>query len=111
IKIPAEKNSVPREKEMVNLEENLNQNNQVINNNSNQITFENLTKTSLDIDGNVNVWENLSMTKRFNLYDMKDIQEEYKSKQFFSMGYPYYIKANEGYYAVTSDHGVFVIKK
>jgi hypothetical protein len=105
IKIPADKNSMPREKEMVNLEENLN-------NNQNQIGLnENLSVIALDIDGNVNVWENLSNTKRFNLYDMKDIQEEYKAKQFFSMGYPYYIKANLNFYAISSDHGVFIIKK
>ena len=34
-----------------------------------------------------------------------------QSKQFFSMGYPYYIKSNMKYYAISTDHGVFVIKK
>jgi hypothetical protein len=26
----------------------------------------------LDIDGNLNVWENFSISKMFNLYEMKD---------------------------------------
>jgi hypothetical protein len=42
---------------------------------------------------------------------MKDINEEYKNKQFFSMGYPYYVKSNSNYFAISTDHGVFVIKK
>jgi hypothetical protein len=65
----------------------------------------------LDIDGNVNVWENLNISKRFNLYDIPEISPEHKKKQFFSMGYPYFIKGNMNYYAISTDHGVFVIKK
>jgi hypothetical protein len=75
------------------------------------VSDENITIPLLDIDGNLNVWENLSVMKLFNLYDMKDINEEYKNKQFFSMGYPYYVKSNSNYFAISTDHGVFVIKK
>lgn len=97
IKIPAEKNTATKDKEMVN-----------IGNNENE---ENMTIVLLDIDGNVNSWENFTLKKLFNLYDIKDINDEYKKKQFFSMGYPYYIKANQYFYSISSDHGVFVIKK
>ncbi len=65
----------------------------------------------LDIDGNVNVWESNNISTKFNLYDIPDINIEHKKKQFFSMGYPYFIKANSTYYAISTDHGVFAIRK
>ena len=46
----------------------------------------------LDIDGNVNFYENDIISKKFNLYDIKEINNEQKKKMFFSMGYAYYIK-------------------
>jgi hypothetical protein len=72
---------------------------------------ENISVILLDIDGNVNVWENLNISKKFNLYQIPEISSEHKKKQFFSMGYPYFIKANMNFYAISTDHGVFVIKK
>jgi hypothetical protein len=80
-------------------------------NNEEHPTDDNMSIITLDIDGNVNVWENLNITKRFNLYDLPEISSEHKKKQFFSMGYPYFIKANMNFFAVSTDHGVFVIKK
>jgi hypothetical protein len=101
IKIPIDKNNIQLEDKVQD---------EQINENSN-VSEDNLSIYLLDIDGNLNVWENFSIRKMFNLYDMKDINEDYKSKQFFSMGYPYYIKANSSFFAISSDHGVFVIKK
>ena len=80
-------------------------------NEENVFNEENLSVVLLDIDGNVNVWENLNVMTKFNLYNLNDMAIEYKNKQFFSMGYPYYIKMNSNYFAVSTDHGVFVIKK
>lgn len=100
IKIPAVKNNEININ--VNERENVEEEN---------VNDENISIVMLDIDGNINVWENFTITKRVNLYDMKDISQEFKDKQFFSMGYPYYIKANSGYYVVSTDHGVIVIKK
>ena len=71
----------------------------------------NISIVLLDIDGNVNIWENLCLTKIFNMYNIKEIDKDYKEKQFFSMGYPYYIKYNQSYFAISTDHGVFVIKQ
>ena len=64
----------------------------------------------LDIDGNVNFFENDKITKKFNLYDIKEINNEQKKKQFFSMGYAYYLKFNKNYICITTDHGCYVIK-
>lgn len=101
IKIPIDKNNINinNEKEMVAIEENQSTNE------------DNISIVLLDIDGNVNVYENFSITKQLNMYDMKDISDEHKNKQFFSMGYPYFIKANLNYFAISTDHGVFVIKR
>lgn len=79
--------------------------------NENNVNEENISIFLLDIDGNVNTWENYTISKLYNLYDMKDISQDMKDKQFFSMGYPYYIKVNAGYHIISTDNGVLIIKK
>lgn len=65
----------------------------------------------LDIDGNINYIHNKDKVKTlFNMYNVKDIPQDIKDKQFFSMGYPYYIKTNQDYLTVSSDYGVFIFK-
>ena len=64
---------------------------------------------TLDKNGNVNLYNNLKLGKIFNLYEIENIEEKYKKKEFFSIGFPYYIIMNELYIAITTDHGLFVI--
>lgn len=65
----------------------------------------------VDIDGNINFIENYSKTiKKFNMYEVKDIPQDIKEKQFFSMGYPYFISAKQDLLTISSDYGVFVFK-
>jgi len=66
---------------------------------------------TLDIDGNVNKYENKEEGKLFNLYEIKGIYQDFKDKKFFSMGYMYYIKTNLAFFCITTDHGCFIIKK
>lgn len=66
--------------------------------------------TTLDIDGNVNVFKNRKEINLFNLYDINTISKDQKDKHFFSMGYAYYIRSNLNYFCVTSDHGCYIIK-
>ena len=66
---------------------------------------------TLDIDGNVNKYENKEEEKLFNLYEIKGIYQDFKDKKFFSMGYMYYIKTNLAFFCITTDHGCFIIKK
>lgn len=77
----------------------------------NQVSEENVSVSILDVDGNVNVYENFNISKKFNMYDLKEISSDHKSKQFFSMGYPYYIKQCYSFFSISTDHGVFIIKK
>ena len=83
-------------------------------NNTIDIEKENNNKTNyyiitLDKNGNVNLYKNQKIEKIFNLYEIENIDENYKKKEFFSMGFPYYIIMNELYIAITTDHGLFVI--
>ena len=64
----------------------------------------------LDIDGNVNFYENNIISKKFNLYDIKEINIDQKKKMFFSMGYAYYIKCNNDLICISTDHGCYIIK-
>ena len=66
---------------------------------------------TLDIDGNVNVYENDAEKTLFNLFDIKNIDSDHKEKQFFAMGYVYYIKTNLKYFCISGDHGCFIIKE
>ena len=74
------------------------------------IDIDDICITTLDIDGNVNLFKNKKEKTLFNLYDIKSICKDHKDKQFFSMGYAYYIKSNLNYICVSSDHGCYVIK-
>ena len=66
---------------------------------------------TLDIDGNVNKYEYKMEVKLFNIYDIRGINQDFKDKKFFSMGYMYFIKTNLEYFCITTDHGCFIIKK
>ena len=66
---------------------------------------------TLDYDGNVNLFKEGEEKTLFNMYSIKNIDKKYKEKEFFSIGFPYYITYNAKYYAIATDHGVFVIEK
>ena len=66
---------------------------------------------TLDIDGNVNLYQCGKESTLFNLYNFKEISQKMKNDQFFSMGYEYYIKSNLNYFCISTDQGCFVIKK
>ena len=66
---------------------------------------------TLDIDGNVNKYEDKKEEKLFNLYEIRGIYQDFKDKKFFAMGYMYFIKTNLEFFCITTDHGCFIIKK
>ena len=67
--------------------------------------------TLLDIGGNVNVYEKGNIRMEFNLYDVENIDKEHKDKQFFAMGYSYYLKYNGEFFAISSDLGCYIIQQ
>ena len=66
--------------------------------------------TTLDIDGNINLFKNKKEKTLFNLYELKSICKDHKDKHFFSMGYAYYIKADLNHFCISSDHGCYIIQ-
>ena len=64
---------------------------------------------TLDKNGSVNMYKDEENKIIFNLYEINDISEQYKKKEFFNVGFPYYIVMNELYFGITTDHGLFVI--
>lgn len=63
----------------------------------------------LDVDGNINQYDNNQITTQFNLNKIQKIPKEHKDKKFFIMGYPYYIKYHDGLFCISSDHGCYII--
>ena len=76
-----------------------------------EIDLNHILIITLDIDGNVNLFQDLKEETLFNLYNLRGISQDHKDKHFFSMGYAYYIKSNLRYFCISSDHGCYIIKK
>jgi hypothetical protein len=65
---------------------------------------------TLDVDGNVNLYKNKKEINLFNLFNIEDIPQDHKDKNFFGMGYAYYMKTDLNYFCISSDHGCYIIK-
>ena len=66
---------------------------------------------TLDYDGNFNLYKNKKNKVLFNLYNIEGIEQQFKDEQFFFFGFPYLISMNSKYICISTDQGVFVIKK
>ena len=66
---------------------------------------------TLDINGNFNLYKNKNNKILFNLYNIEGIEQQFKDEQFFFFGFPYLISMNSKYICISTDQGVFVIKK
>ena len=76
-------------------------------------TEDNINKfcfATLDIDGNVNLYKNKKEINLFNLFNIEEIPKDHKDKNFFGMGYAYYMKTDLNYFCISSDHGCYIIK-
>ena len=87
-------NSECSNKKEINI--NIQQNNKNSSNNDYSNIDISFSIITLDIDGNVNLYQ---------------YGEEVTLFKFFSMGYEYYIKSNLEYFCISTDHGCFVVKK
>ena len=64
---------------------------------------------TVDKKGNFNKYHKGKIKTLFNLYDIKNIEQNYKDEEFFSFGFPYFVVMNNKYYAISTDHGIFVL--
>lgn len=62
----------------------------------------------LDIDGNINLIHENDILNVTNVQKIKGVKQEFKNKGFFTLGYPYYLKYSNGFFAISSDFGCFV---
>ena len=91
-------------------EENKNSDSLNINQNMKEIiNIQDISIITLDIDGNVNLFDIKGERTLFNLYELSTIPKDHKDKRFFSMGYAYYIKSNLTYFCISCDHGCYII--
>ena len=65
----------------------------------------------LDKNGSVYLYQNNSQINLFNIYAINNIKQKYKNISFFSLGFPYHIIANDYYFCITTDFGLFVFSK
>ena len=66
---------------------------------------------TLDSNGSVFLYHNNSQIHLFNIYDIQNIKQKYKDIKFFSIGFPYYIIANDKYICITTDSGLLVFSQ
>ena len=85
--------------------------NKINNKKNKEIDIKKINFITLDINGNVNLYKDKKEITLFNMYKLNSITQDHKDKQFFSMGYAYFIKTNLNYFCISSDHGCFLIKK
>ena len=60
-------------------------------------------------NGNFNKYHDKEIKTIFNLYDIQNIEQNYKDEEFFSLGFPYFVVMNNRYYAISTDHGIFIL--
>ena len=74
-----------------------------------KVIEDNVYIITVDKNGNFNKYHNGKIKTLFNLYDIKNIDQIYKDEEFFSLGFPYFVLMNNKYYAISTDHGIFVL--
>ena len=97
----------------LNSEENSisNYKNNIFNNSENIKANTNINIILLDIDGNVNYYNNQKeMIYLFNVNKVPEIDKSVREKGLFSLNYPYMIKFYHPYLAISTDNGCYIFQ-
>ena len=97
----------------LNSEENSisNYKNNIFNNSENIKENTNINIILLDIDGNVNYYNNQKeMICLFNVNKVPEIDKSVREKGLFSLNYPYMIKFYHPYLAISTDNGCYIFQ-
>ena len=97
----------------LNSEENSisNYKNNIFNNSENIKANTNINIILLDIDGNVNYYNNQKeMICLFNVNKVPEIDKSVREKGLFSLNYPYMIKIYHPYLAISTDNGCYIFQ-
>ena len=97
----------------LNSEENSisNYKNNIFNNSENIKANTNINIILLDIDGNINYYNNQKeMICLFNVNKVPEIDKSVREKGLFSLNYPYMIKFYHPYLAISTDNGCYIFQ-
>ena len=64
----------------------------------------------LDIDGNINFYNEKETKTIFNINQIKEIDKSTREKGLFSLNYPYIIKYNHPYLVISTDNGCYIFQ-
>ena len=99
---------------MINSEENLNSSindkNNIISNSENVKANANINIILLDIDGNINYYNDKEIITLFNINKIPEIDKSIREKGLFSLNYPYLIKYYHPFMVVSTDNGCYVFQ-
>jgi hypothetical protein len=99
---------------MINSEENLNSSindkNNIISNSENVKANTNINIILLDIDGNINYYNDKEIITLFNINKIPEIDKSIREKGLFSLNYPYLIKYYHPFMVVSTDNGCYVFQ-
>mmetsp|Transcript_3683 Transcript_3683/g.7875 ORF Transcript_3683/g.7875 Transcript_3683/m.7875 type:complete len:380 (-) Transcript_3683:116-1255(-) len=65
---------------------------------------------SVDENGFIKVWHEFEEKELIHINEMNELNAEFRQAQYFSMGYPYLVRCFAPRIAISTDHGVLVIK-
>ena len=93
-----------------NLNTSFNDNKIIIHKSENIIANASINIILLDIDGNINCYNEKGIRILFNINKIPEIDESIRQKGLFSLNYPYMIKYYHPYLAISTDNGCYIFQ-
>ena len=85
--------------------------NSIVENNDSEVKANSLINIILlDIDGNINFYNEKKLLTLFNINKIKEVDKIMGERGLFSLGYPYIIKFYFPYLAVSTDYGCYIFQ-
>ena len=93
-----------------NLNSSINDKNNIISNSENIRANTSINILLLDIDGDINFYNNKGNKNLFNVNKVPEIDKSIREKGLFSLNYPYIIKYFHPFLALSSDNGCYIFQ-
>jgi hypothetical protein len=61
-------------------------------------------------DGSIYIYDNLQFEEKVCIDGLEELSNRFRSQPWFAMGFPYYLRIRGELLALSSDHGVLVLK-
>ena len=92
------------------LNSSINDKNNLLNNSENVKANTSIHIILLDIDGNINYYNDKGIITLFNINKIPEIDKSIREKGLFSLNYPYLIKYYHPFMIVSTDNGCYVFQ-